>query len=163
MSVCGWRLERRWSCPFFEGHCAFRRYLNTYVIACKEINVLPRDRDHLPHCQTPSLKRIYTKAHSLNLHLLDLHPECWGTATRRERKRQREDSWDRPAQTVHTQVMRPQSLPTEADIFVAALIKQFTCRFVPNKILWRRNSVALSQTETCPTPQDKQLWSVSFG
>lgn len=41
----------------------------------KEINVLSRDRDHLPLCQTPSLKRIYTKAHSLNLHLLDLNPE----------------------------------------------------------------------------------------
>ena len=47
---------------------------------------------HLPLSQTPSLKRIYTKAHSLYLHLLDLHPESrlwwwWGggdgMATRR--------------------------------------------------------------------------------
>lgn len=76
------------------GHC-----LHMYVIACKEINVLPHGRDHLPHCQTPSLKRIYTKAHSLNLHLLDLHPESWGMATRRggkktKRKQFRQTSTD---------------------------------------------------------------------
>lgn len=92
---------------FLKGTFFLRHYLNMYVITCKEINVLPRDRDHLPHCQTPSLKRIYTKAHSLNLHLLDLHPECWGMATGRGGKRQKEDSSDRPAQTIHTQVMRP--------------------------------------------------------
>lgn len=53
-----------------------------------------KDSDDLPLCQTPSLKRIYTKAHSLNLHLPDLHPESRGMATRRGGERQREDSSD---------------------------------------------------------------------
>lgn len=68
-------------------------------------NIVSLYSDHLPLCQTPSLKRIYTKAHSLNLHLPDLHPESRGMATRRGGERQREDSSDRTAQTVHTKVM----------------------------------------------------------
>lgn len=66
------------------------------VITCNEIQytVTLKDSDHLPLCQTPSLKRIYTKAHSLNLHLLDLHPESRGMATGRGGERQREDSSD---------------------------------------------------------------------
>ncbi len=61
---------------------------------------------NLPLCQTPSQKRTYTKAHSLNVHLLDLFPESteiWQQGkedkekererekeTRRERVRERE-------------------------------------------------------------------------
>lgn len=67
------------------------------VITCNK-NIIQHavkseDSSHLPLCQTPSLKRIYTKAHSLNLHLLDLHPESRGMVTRGG-KRQREDSSD---------------------------------------------------------------------
>lgn len=73
------------------------------------------DSDHLPLCQTPSLKRIYTKAHSLNLHLLDLHPESrGGMATRRGGERQREDSSDSTQYTVHKKAMN------RADIVVSA-------------------------------------------
>lgn len=48
---------------------------------------------NLPVCQTPSQKRTYTMAHSLNLHLPDLHPEAteiWQQGKDKEKKRQKE-------------------------------------------------------------------------
>lgn len=68
-----------------------------YYIYC----LLKKDSNHLPLCQNPSLKRIYTKAHSLNLHPLDLHPESRSMAIKREGKRQREDSSERTAHDKH--------------------------------------------------------------
>lgn len=55
---------------------------------------------NLPLCQAPSQKRTYTKAHSLNLHLLDLCPESteiWQQGKEdkeREKKRKREREED---------------------------------------------------------------------
>lgn len=49
---------------------------------------------NLPVCQTPSQKRTYTMAHSLNLHLPDLHPESteiWQQGKKnKEKERQKE-------------------------------------------------------------------------
>ncbi len=71
---------------------------------------------NLPLCQTPSQKRTYTKAHSLNVHLLDLCPESteiWQQGkedkererkkeTRIERARERERKRERKVQNTKT-------------------------------------------------------------
>ena len=62
-----------------DRHSLFR-HLNMDVITTLHCLNTPslQDCDHLPLHQNPSLKRIYTKAHSLNAHLLDLCPESTG-------------------------------------------------------------------------------------
>lgn len=77
--------------------------LKYYIIY---IPSLKKDSDHLPLCQNPSLKRIYTKAHSLNLHPLDLHPESRSMAIKRGEERQRGDSSERTAHDKHTEPRR---------------------------------------------------------
>lgn len=103
------QVRRRNSGVLVDRHGLFRHYLNMDVITCikNTVHCHFTDSDHLPLCQTPSLKRIYTKAHSLNLHLLDLHPESRSMAIkRRGEERQREDSSDRTAQDKHTKPRR---------------------------------------------------------
>lgn len=107
------QVRRRNSGVLVDRHGLFRHYLNMDVITCikNTVHCHFTDSDHLPLCQTPSLKRIYTKAHSLNLHLLDLHPESRGMAIkRRGEEREREDSSDRTAQDKHTKPRKLKSL-----------------------------------------------------
>lgn len=76
------------------GHRQYIVLIRMLQHAGRTICCQAEDSGHLPHCQTPSLKRIYTKAHSLNLHLLDLHPE-----SRAQRQEEEERDTEKTVQT----------------------------------------------------------------